>query len=482
MDETDFLANLGPPTLPEALSDIPGGEPNLLPLAALQRDLKVTFPLWGASDPMPGRRETVFLKWDAREVAVKVFTTPITDPNILCAEIPLVELTEGTHELFYEVRLSSGNQNRSDPITVTIDKTPPVLAGNKDPLTFLPDLIGNRVTARYLEEHNNKLPATVPEYFTRKPGDTISWYWEQAPVGSLLAGEKTLTQLDMSLQIEIDGDVIVAGGDGQRYATYEVLDRAGNLSVLSRAATLTVEAQPIPLLAPSVKKSLPAGGGKGTLDPLLVTDGAVVVIPAEIDIQPTDLITVYWTAVAPEASHVTTTPIVAGGLEYLIPAIKVPGSIGSGRVAEVYYTLTHQSGKVEDSELYLLTILPIPDTRFPKLQCEQASGTPETLRLSIVPNGADLHITPWVFIAAGQKMHMWAEGVDKNTGGDLYFEVFKDRQVTAGEVSTQVDTLLARSFLEQLKLDIEFWVYFEVSFDGGLSYLPFRRLELTLVA
>lgn len=484
MDATDFLANLSPPVVPETLPDIPGGETNLLPLAALQRDLKVTFPLWGGSDPAPGRNERVVLNWDGREVAVKTFTTPITDPDTLFAEIPLAELIEGTHQLFYKVTLSTGNTNDSDPVTLTIDRTPATLAGNKDPLAFLPDLIGNRVTARYLEEHNNTLPATVPTYSPHRPGDTISWYWEQAPVGSLLAGEKTLSLVDMSLDIAIDGDVIVAGGDGQRYATYEVQDRAGNLSVLSRAALLSVDAQPIPLLMPSVRKSLPAGGGKGTLDPMLVTDGAVVVIPSEIDLQPSDLLTVYWTGITPEASHVTTTPIAAGGLEYGIPAIAVPGNIGSGREVEVYYTLTHQGGKVEESGKYLLTILPIPDARFPQPQCEQASGTPETLRLSAVPaGGADFFTRAWVFMAEKQKMNMRAEGVDKNTGGDLYFDMFKAREVTSSEiVAERVNAVLVRSFLEQLKLNAVFSVYIEVSFDGGLSYRVFRRLELTLVA
>ncbi|MFJ4143764.1 hypothetical protein [Pseudomonas sp. NPDC089734] len=482
MDARDLMAPLAPPGVPRALPDIPGGETNLLPLDALHSDLKVTFPLWVGSEPIPGRSEKVALNWDGEEVTVKAFMTPITDPDILFADIPLAELSEGVHVLFYKVTLSTGNHNSSDPVTVSIDKTPPTLAGNKDPLIFPPDLIGNRVTARYLEDHGNKLPATVPEYFVRKPGDTVSWYWEQAPVGSLLAGQKTLSQGDMSLDIEIDGDVIINGGDGQRYATYEVQDRAGNLSVLSRAAALTVDAQPIPLLAPSVKRSLPSGGGKGTLDPLLVTDGAVVVVPAEIDLQPGDLVTVYWTGVVPGASHVTTTPIQAGGFEYAIPASAIPGNIGAGREVEVYYTVTPTSGRVKTSETYRLNILPIPDTRFPKLQCLQASGTPETLRLSAVPGGADFFIIPWVFMAAGQKVHMWAEGVDKNTGGDLYLDLFTDREVTPTEVTTQFNALLARSFLERLKLDIEFWTYIEVSFDGGLSYLKFRRLELTLVS
>ncbi|RMQ41933.1 hypothetical protein ALQ04_02550 [Pseudomonas cichorii] len=481
MDATDTLAPLSPPTVPKALPDIPGGEVNLLSVDALQASLRVEFPLWAASEPIAGRTEWVALNWDGREVTLKSFTTPIVDPDILFADIPLVELTEGTHQLFYRVTLSTGNQNSSDPIPITIDKTPATLAGNKDHLVFPPDLIGNRVTARYLEEHNNVLPATVPQYFPHKPGDIISWYWEQNPVGSLLAGQKTLSQNDMGLQIEIDGDVIVAGGDGQRYASYEVQDRAGNLSVLSRAAMLTVDAQPIPLLMPSVKKSQPSGGGKGTLDPLLVTDGAVVVIPAEIDPQPTDLITVYWTGINLASSHVAKAPIQAGGLEYAIPARAVPGNIGAGREVEVYYTLTLQNGTIRRSASYMLNILTIAQERFPKLQCEQASGIPELLSLAKVPGGADFYVKPWVFIEAGQKMYMWAEGVDKNTGDDLYLEVFQNRRVTEAEVNTQVDALLVRSFLDRLKLNIEFWVYIEVSFDDGLSYLGFRRLELTLV-
>ncbi|MBX8492237.1 hypothetical protein K5D56_20975 [Pseudomonas cichorii] len=481
MDVTGFLAPLPIPTVPEALPNIPGGEDNLLPREAWQKDLKITFPLWGASDPRPGLTERVDLKWDGRKVAEKSFSTPITDPDSLFAHIPVAELSEGVHRLFYEVYLADGNYNYSDAIDINIDKTPPILAGNKDPLVFLPDLIGNKVTARYLETHGNMLPATVPDYITRRPGDVISWYWEQVPVGSLLAGDKTLSQDDMSLQIEIDGDFIVASGDGERYATYEVQDRAGNLSVLSRAVMLTVDAQPVPLLMPSVKSSVPSGGGKGTLDPLLVTEGAVVVVPAEIDLQPTDLVTVYWGGAAPDASHETTVPTEPGGREYLIPARAVPGNIGSGREVEVYYTVKPQSGNTQTSATYFLTILAISEFRFPKPQCDQASGTPATLRLSAVPGGADFSITPWAFMAVGQKMHMWAEGVDKNTGADLYFDLFKDRQVTAGEVTSGVYALLARSFLEQLKLNAVFWVDIEVSFDGGLSYLGFRRQDLTLV-
>lgn len=381
----------------------------------------------------------------------------------------------------YNVRFRDGNNTNSHPISVTIDKTPPVLAGANDPLVFPSDLIGNRVTARYLADHGNKVPATVPEYFTRKPGDVIRWYWEQSPLGQMLAGDKTLTLVDMSLEIEIDGDVIVASGDGQRYATYEVRDRAGNLSALSRAALLTVDAQPIPLLAPSVKDSVPAGGGKGTLDPMLVTGGAVVIIPAEVDLQPTDQVKVFWTGVSPEASHEADMPIAPGGREYAVPASAVPGNIGSGREVQVYYTVTRQSGKTEPSAVYPLTILPISDSKFPKPQCQQASGTPATLRLSAVPNGADFFVAPWAFMAVGQKMHMWAEGVDKNTGGDLYFDLFKDREVTAAELASGVHALLVRSFLEQLKLNAVFLVDFEVSFDGGLSYLGFRRQDLTLV-
>ena len=471
-----------PPDVTKALDDIPGGETNLLPRDAWQADLEITFPLWEGSSPEPGKTETVLLMWDNREVARKPLLTPINE-NELFAHIPMADLTEGSHELFYKVVFSSGNENTSEPpIPVTIDKTPPALAGSKDPLVFPSDLVGNRVTARYLEDHGNKLPVTVPDYDQPKPGDTIFLYWETSPVGSLLASEKTLTQADMSLDLAFDGDMIVNRGDGARYATYEVQDRAGNLSVLSRAVELTVDAQPIPLLMPSVERSVPAGGGTGTLDPLLVTAGAVVVVPGEIDPQPTDVVTVYWSGFVPSASHETSTPSEAGGFKYAIPASAIPGNIGTGRQVEVYYTVTKAGGKVETSAKYLLTILSIPEEKFPKLICKEGigSGSPVTLKLSSVPDGAHFSITPWMYINAGQKMHMWAEGV-KSAGGDLYFDVFVERPLTSGEASVGVSEVLVRAFLNQLKLNEQFWVDFEVSFDEGESYLAFRRENVLLV-
>jgi len=469
------------PHVTNALDDIPGGEPNLLPREALQADLKVTFPLWDGSSTDPGKTDTVLLMWDGREVMRKAFQTPI-DVGDLFAHIPMAELTEGSHELFYKVIFSSGNENSSDPpIIITIDKTPPVLAGSKDPLEFPFDLIDNKVTARYLQDHANKLPATVPAYDQPKPGDTVFLYWETSPVGSSLASEKVLTEADMSLDLEFDGDLIVNRGDGTRYATYEVQDRAGNLSVLSRAVTLTVDAQPKPLLVPSVEKSVPDREAYGELDPLLVTGGAVVVVPEDIDLQPTDVVTVYWSGFVPSASHETSTPIETGGFRYAIPPSAIPGNIGTGRQVEVYYTVTRAGGKVDRSESYLLRIKEIHIDRFSKLYCEQATGTnPATLKLSAVPNGADFSITPWLYIKAGQKMHMWAEGVDKNTGRDLYLDIF-ERPVTPGEEGSGVSAVLLRSFLEQHRVNEQFWVDIEVSFDEGDSYLDFHRENVLLV-
>ncbi|AHG43537.1 hypothetical protein N018_09695 [Pseudomonas syringae CC1557] len=469
------------PKVSYALDDIPGGEINLLPKSALQFDLEVTFPLWGGSNPVPGSTETVVLMWDDSEVDQRVLSTPI-DVKELFAHVPVSKLTEGSHKLLYKVIFPNGNENTSTPsFTVTIDKSPPMLAGSKDPLAFPSDLIGNRVTARYLEAHGNKVPATVPTYDQPKPGDTLFLYWETSPTGSSLAGEKTLTEADMSLDVEFDGDMIVDSGDGVRYASYEVQDRAENISVLSRTVSLTVDAQPVPLVSPSVERSVPAGGGTGTLDPLSVTSGAFVVVPKEIDLQPTEVLTVYWTGFVLSASHETSTPVIKGEYRYAIPASAIPGNIGTDRPVQVYYTVTRAQGKVETSAIYLLTIQPIADTRFPKLVCKQTTGiNPVRLKLSSVPSGADFSITPWVYIKAGQLMKMWAEGVDKN-GGDLYFDVFAKRPLTPGEEGSGVSAVLARSFLEQLKVNEQFWVDIEVSFDEGKSYLDFRRENVLLL-
>lgn len=476
------LANLDPPEVLLALPDIPGGEENLLPLTALSQDLKVIFVQWPITGPTPDEPERLRLYWDDVDVAGREWTSGIR-PDDLFVILPRRYLAdEGPHRLMYIVTLGNNNPAPSGEITITIDKTPPVLAGTRDPLGFPIDLIGNTVTARYLEDHGNKLSASVPLYDTPKPGDRINFYWEVgAADGLLLAGYKELTQSDMSLDIEFDGDMIVSGGDGERWASYEVLDRAGNISFLSRGVKLTVDAQPVPLTPPSVERSVPTRDLTGELDPLLVTGGAVVVVPSEIDPQPGDTITVYWDGVVPSASHETSTPITAGGFRFAIPASKIPGNIGRNKVVVVYYTLTKQgSTDAQPSGKYLLTILPIPENRFPKPQCLQASGTPATLRLSSVPNGANFRLDPWVFIAAGQKMHMWIEGVNKTDGSDLFLDVFTERQVTEAETTTRVEMLLPRSYLEQLRVNSVFWADIEVSFDGGVSFIGFARQDLTL--
>lgn len=95
MKPTNSPDLLDPPAVPEALPDIPGGETNLLPRQVWQRDLKVTFPLWGASSPLPGT-EWVTLKWNGNNIAEKAFTTPIEHPDILFAYLPAVELREAS--------------------------------------------------------------------------------------------------------------------------------------------------------------------------------------------------------------------------------------------------------------------------------------------------------------------------------------------------------------------------------------------------
>lgn len=471
---------LNAPEVP-ALPDIPGGEINLLPVAVLKHDLKVTFDLWPITDPKPGYPEHLILFWNGTEVARRQWDAPI-DSDDLFVMLPKHHLTEGRHVLMYRVILANVNPADSCETLVTIDKTAPVLEEGALSRLIFPGLTGP-VTAQYLENNGNTLPAMVPLYETPQPGDVINFYWETAPYLEKLAGFKELTSADMSLDIAFDGDYIVACGDGQWFATYEVKDRAGNVSASSRWVELTAAVKPVPLLAPSVEKTEPLGSSSGELQPLLVTGGAVVEVPSNIDIQPGDTLLVYWDGVVPSASYQTSTPIGPAGpdrFRFDIPAGKIPGNIGRNRVVEVHYSVTRTNGKIDTSETYLLTILAIPQNRLPKLQCENASGT-ATLRLSAVPNGARFYIAPWVFIAAGQTMHVWIEGVKKSDGTDLYLDLFTDRQVTQAETEGRVDMLLPRSYLDQLKVNAVFWADIKVSFDGGQSFLGFERQNLMLV-
>lgn len=103
---------LDPPTAPDALPDIPGGQHNLLPVAVLGRPLRIDIPMWEYSRPTPEYPEWIILYWNGSEVEKKTWYDDIP-PDELYVDVPVQFLEHGVAAVTY---LAHGfNGGRSDP-------------------------------------------------------------------------------------------------------------------------------------------------------------------------------------------------------------------------------------------------------------------------------------------------------------------------------------------------------------------------------
>lgn len=467
------------PFVPVALPDIPGGEENLLPISALQQPLRVEFAMWGNSMPSPATPEVLRCYWDDREVAEKTWTAPV-QPHDLHIEIEPAYLLEGQHRLYYELSIWNGTSDRSETLTLSIDRTAPQLGSDNGPLVFPDEVLAGGVTDAWLQANDDQLKALLPAYHTVRPGDTLSWYWEVSPLGSHLAGECTLTEedIDAPLTLTFPGEQIRERGDGQRFALYEVRDRAGNLSRLSRAVELSVAATPVPrfLPAPTVDKAVSTGSEQSVLDPKKATAGVRVVIPEEAQFHDGDQLTVQWAEPGSPGACQIAVPVSPGSREYAVAAGNVAPQMGKS--IPVYYCVTTPDEELP-SQRHTLSVQSLPTSGFPTIQCTQAAGS-ASLSLAQVPMaGADLRLAKWMFIAAGQRISIRASGVSAS-GGATEYPVLNNHEITLAQVTAGVAALLPRAWLAQLRLNNRFRLLVAVSFDGGLSEFAFPLLDLNL--
>lgn len=476
-----------PPIVDAVLPDIAGGEPNLLPVSALDEPLHVEVPMWKNSIPTPGSPERVWLFWNETEIAVREFTAPVT-PQDRIFHVEDRHSHEGTHQIRYEVMTFNGGMADSHVLEITVDTTKPTFASGQGMLVFPPDVIADGITGEYLDLHDNVM-ATVPVYTTPKAGDTLTWFWDETRDENRQVGARVLAQADIGNPIEIGfrSDMIRESGDGTRLARYRVKDRAGNLGDFAGYATLEVDSQmrPRELGWPAVKEAT-GSGETMTLAPGDAYEGITVEIPDTADIRPDDKeVSVQWGEPGKVGAYRTTVPITEGGRSYLVPMQAVAAYIG--RTAPVLYEIVDRRDHVHPSQTRSIKVSVLPIGTLPTVQCEGAMGQP--LSLAQVPaSGAKLTLRRWSLITTDQCVTIGLEGVTpQNTAVKVV--VLDKHRVTAEEVTDGLgqngDVVIPRAVLEQLKLDTAFDVRVTVSFDAGANWPPvpnFPSLRPTLVA
>lgn len=468
-------ALLAAPKVPVALPDVPGGEANLLPLSALSGPLKVTFDKW--NNTVEGGELTLF--WGNDLVESKFWDADMPEDELFIL-VPVSFLVEGEPRLRYTVKTAQGVTTDSLTLSITIDTTPPLL-NRIDPLIFPPEVINAGVTAQWLNGNGDWLKAQVPDYVTIRPGDVIRFYWGDDPKTWGVAGEKTVEPLDIGspLMINISGITIRIHGDGSRFAGYEVIDRAGNVSRSATPVKLLVIAQSRILPWPTLQEATGTGQSV-SLDPLKASQGVLVRVPTSAVINPSEEIKIVWSGVGRTGQYETSVADPPGSLDFPVPASAVPANFL--KTVEVYYQLTApSSGAISRSpNLHLAVKAVLPVERFSQISCDEAPGG-NVLSLSSVPNGCHFSLDEWVFIAPDQKVSAWVEAVDQSDK-DFTFEMVNERPVSPSEVSAGIRGIsLPRDQLERMKVDESFTVYVTVRFDDAVAPTDFPKLIKTLV-
>lgn len=475
-------ALLVPPTVPDLVPDVEGAPSNVVDFIATYKPLRVEFPMWAHSAPDLGT-EYLTLYWNDVKVDTKPFDKPI-QPEDLFILAPVRFMIEGEHKLHYEVWDYKGDLSQSRPLTIYIDKTPPLLAPDDDRLQFSEAIIREGVTEDYLKANDDKVTATVPPFLGAEPGDSVAWYWSDDPVGMQMVGTIKLTKDHIEilgtqssskpLELDFPGAFIRQSGNGTRFARYEVQDRAGTAPQRALARSLLSDPSPPPReLPPPCIKEAPGSDYFSTLDPAKAANGVTFVIPKDADIRPGETVTVYWGEPGTLGGYSTSTPTSPGAREYLIPRVHVPPHMDN-RV-ELYYQINKPD--VPPSPSHFVTV-----RRIEGLPIVQSNDIRDgALNLRYLGNSASFTLGDWSFRHTSQFINAWIQGVERgNIGREIRLPIATQLPVTTEAGIITLGTV-SKTDLVKLALKYQFQVFVGVSFDDKVSWLKFPDAAAQLI-
>jgi hypothetical protein len=162
--------------------------------------------------------------------------------------IPKQYLADGRSQLRYKYESWSGSESLSAVLHLICDGTAPY--GDIEPPPL--ELPKETITDEYLAAHDNQVIGTVPGYPDWQPGDTVSYWWEKAPLPDEPDFQPVATiavegPAGSAQQVIFSASHIKAKGDGDVVTFYSLRDKAGNRSRYPKTpATASVALGPIP--------------------------------------------------------------------------------------------------------------------------------------------------------------------------------------------------------------------------------------------
>lgn len=459
-----IAADLLAPIAPAALPDIPGGEPNLMPIRALVNPVRIEFSLWAHSVPTPTEPESVEIYCNGTKVGEKGWTQTLPESERF-VDIPSSHFTEGVLLFHYVGHVYNQSELRSEQLTLTVDKTTPGLGGSNGRLQF-PELGDNDLTEYFLLTHDDRLQALVPDYVGAAPGDVIIHYWDSKLFENNEAGRWLLTQEDIGkpLQFSYPGDLIRERGDGVRYAQYVIEDRAGNASQVAMPLDLKVAAQPAPRVLPALETPSLGTQPSVALQLLQFNAALEVSIPQAAVINPGEVLEVLWSEEGGFGNWLE-----PGGdweRDFTVPMRNVVAM--SGKVAKLYYRVL-SLGTTVDSAVREVRVMPVPTQNMPTPQVNGRTGG--DLVVSALTSDAVVTLARWKHIGVDQRISIQAVGVSSHQPNH---PVLTNHKLTVSDVDSGIgsngNVTIPLSYLRQLAANQPMDIIASVSYDDGATW------------
>jgi hypothetical protein len=326
---------------------VPGALPDgLLPTDQLANPVPVKLHVWDGARP----GYTYQLLWDGERTGPLKALENEPPGTELTLEIPVSNLTEGSHRIAYEIMNPVNMRlDQSGATPIQIDRTAPG-APQLAPIIF-PDVIQNGLSSSELEGLNNILPGKIAGYTGMAAGDEIRTYWGpfEGPMTIVDANDMGLNRV----MVDFTRPFMELADCQTSAVTYTVTDRAGNVSMISDPVMIQLDLtmrQPLP--APVIREA------KGqTLDPADAVNGATLVIDATADLREGESVIAQWNG--PKGND-RQEKIVSAAEAGQALAIVFPNSVvtvNDGQNVEVAYTVMRTSGVVQDSVKLPLKIM-----------------------------------------------------------------------------------------------------------------------------
>ncbi|MDU9405521.1 hypothetical protein RTH46_23865 [Pseudomonas sp. zfem004] len=258
----------------------------------------------------------------------------------------------------------------------------------------------------------------------------------------------------------------------------------------SQALTVALR-RPLHLPLPIIRDAKPEAGDElhqGTVYPQNLQSGAQVSVPDDAVIDGGTL-RVHWEGHGSTGNMVIGTPDPGYTKRFSVPRAAMAANFG--RRLWVYYTVTKPGQAAQASAEFDLRVADYEAASYPLVQLDGVVN--QRLSLAQVPAaGCRCRLGSWPFMAPGQYLGMHAEGVPRrakrrkgvpHSEKTVRFEIRpQGTEVTEDEYyDSEIVGFISKAYLQGLKLNQQFRVSVQASFDDGETWRDFRSVDITLV-